>query len=78
MSWISVPWNDFSPCIPSVSDSLCISTPNLVGVGRIRAASSRTGELSIHLKQQDIQISRRKKGGGSREDDQIKMPISKA
>lgn len=47
-----------------------------MGVGSIRAASSRTGELSIHLKQQDIQIPKR--NGGVREVGQTKMPISKA
>lgn len=64
----------YSPCILCVSTSPCISTPNLVGVGRIRAASSRTGELSIPLKQQDIQIPR----WGVGEDGQTQMPISEA
>lgn len=55
-----------------VSASLCISTPNLVGVGRIRAASSRTGELSIHLSSKTFKSLKERR---SREDGQIKMPI---
>lgn len=59
MEWI------FPLCPVFISTSACfISTPNYVGVGRVRAALSGTGGLSIHLKQQTLKVPQKKRGGG--------------
>lgn len=54
-NWISALWNEFSPGVPILSKLQHFLAPLYqVGVGRVRAALRGTVELSIHLKQLDI------------------------